>query len=421
MPRHVELAARRVPLVALIGASAALVLALVAAVLVVPSGDRASEQESEIRALIESSAVELEIEQVSRLDGGGEPRFAVGLRLIDEPDADAAGELLAALFDETYAVASVDLRFTDGPSLHAAEMERTHREWAELVDYAAGLRACELTVAQVGPTGMAVYRLGVAAQVDDPMTAYEELLADERPEWVSLGQVSIATPSGHWPKHTIDVGRELTPDERDHFRGLDRELASTVGGGERYLIRVTASLGDEQAEFVSRVVPAVPASVLDPTAPADRDRDRDRDRDPKHGDAPTAPEPGADPGTDPGTDGAAPAPASPSGPTGGGADAGGSGAPAGDGDSAGGADGGAAPAPEDPGTGGSTPVDEGRGDDDDDQGEDGDTATPQTRPNPDGPVRPDTGPGDRPNPNSTAPNPNSAKPRTIVGDSAALD
>ena len=271
MPQSSPTSARRAPLAALIGVATALVLALVLGVLqfFLP-GERVGRQEAAIRAVVDDAAVAASYD-ISTIDGStGAARFVVGLDLAPEIDDLATGALLTALFEGDYSVGVVDLRYQPGNSLRVAAMHRGPAEFAEVVDYGEQLPACDATISQLGPTGMAVYRLDLEATVADPLTSYERLLEDARPDWLSLGQLYLTTASGQWPKHIIEAGRELTPEERERFRELDAELSATISPGEKYSLQVVSRLGEARAQFTSRVVPAVPPSPIDPTSgPAD--------------------------------------------------------------------------------------------------------------------------------------------------------
>lgn len=258
------------------GALGSVALLLIGMLAVITSllepGQRKSMQEALIREAVDDSAIAASYE-LTPTATAGVSNVELTVRLALEPDADqaVAGRLLTTLFGSELDVAAVVYIFGDAHELRANRLERDPAEWTELVTFVGSLEPNTAELTQLGPAGVATYRLDVAASQADPALGYERLTSAERPEWLSFGHVVVQTESGQWPKRTIDAGRPLTEAELKEFRRLDDELAKTLKPDEKYAVSVVTELGNEVAKFDTRVIPALkgPQISEEPTPGSD--------------------------------------------------------------------------------------------------------------------------------------------------------
>lgn len=273
--------------VAVLG-TAAVVLVLVMTGIVGPFGNSAR-HEAEIRSAVDRAGV-AETYELTRLPGSPASPGGYTLTLSLEKDANAlsAGTLMSTLFGGGLPVEAVNLVYSPSQRIYISSIEREAAQWAALVEFGETLVACNAELSQLGPIGMATYRLDLATETADPQTVYEDLLDAPRPEWVTFGDVHVSTPSGVWPKRTIHAGRDLTVDELDHFEHLVADLGEKAGPNDAYEVEVISTLGHDVAEFRTRILP----DAITPTFTTDTGHDPvvpvtpSPSTDPTRGDAP---------------------------------------------------------------------------------------------------------------------------------------
>ena len=264
MPLPRSARARRTIVGASIGAlGAALAAIVLLATGVIAPFDSPSRQEADIRSAVDGSGIAASYE-LTRMPAGASSTdgYALTLSLDRHASADSTGTLMSTLFADSLRVESIDLVYGPAQRIHVTNISREAAQWAALVDFGRDLIACDGELTQLGPNGMATYRLDLDSTTSDPAAVYEHLLDASRPEWVTFGDVHVTTPNGMWPKRSIQAGRELTADELAQFEALDAQLGSEAGPNEAYEVEVISILGHDDAEFRSRIVPDATAPTF---------------------------------------------------------------------------------------------------------------------------------------------------------------
>ncbi|KAB1643878.1 hypothetical protein [Gulosibacter chungangensis] len=233
----------------------AVVVVLVVALLIVhfsTANNKASAQEELIRQTVSDSGVATDYNILKVSDGDSGYTLSISLKQ-DAPPA-ATGELLHTLYGDIEAVSRVNLSFTETQSLSTSKLERSTQQWTDLVGHVESAGAVTATFSQVGPTGAATYWLDLTTYATDPAAEYERIQEIHRPAWLTYGNLQLTTSPDSWPALLISAGRDITPDELNTFRSLNRELAATVKEGEHYELKMHVELGAESAEFEMRII-----------------------------------------------------------------------------------------------------------------------------------------------------------------------
>ncbi|MDJ1372390.1 hypothetical protein C7K25_13605 [Gulosibacter molinativorax] len=232
-----------------------MVVALVVAWLVVhfsATNTKAVAQEELIRAAVDDSDVVTGYTVLKVAEG--KPGFTLEIHICEGAAPTSVGALMQSLYGEIESVAKVDLTFANEHKLNTTRLERSESQWGALIEHVTSAGPATASVNQVGPAEEATYWLNMTSFVADPATEYERIQTLERPEWLTHGTVDLATPPGSWPSLGISAGREVTSDELDTFRTLERELAASLKEGENYELKMHVELGGDAAEFEMRII-----------------------------------------------------------------------------------------------------------------------------------------------------------------------
>lgn len=233
----------------------AVVVVLVVAWLVVhfsTASNKANAQEELIRQTVSDSGVAADYNILKVTDG--DSGYTLNVSLKKDAPSDATGELLHTLYGDLDSVSRVNLTFTETQSLSTSKLERSTQQWTALVGHVESAGPVTATFSQVGPTGAATYWLDMTSYAADPAAEYERLQKLDRPGWLTHGNLQLTTSPDSWPALLINAGRDITPEELNTFRSLNRELAATVNKGEHYELKMHVALGAESAEFEMRII-----------------------------------------------------------------------------------------------------------------------------------------------------------------------
>ena len=238
-----------------VGGTGILASALFFSGIIDPLGS-AARQEAEIRNVVSTSGV-VDHYELTRMPSTSvdNASYTLTLDLETHPDAEMAGNLMSKLFDDSLRVHAIDLVYNPEQRIQVSQFKRDASEWSELVQFGHLLGECNAKLSQLGPAGLATYRLDLVAATADPAANYTALIGQMRPEWITFGDVMMTTSEGVWPKHTIRAGRDLTRQELAEFAELDAQLAEDAGPNGAYELEVITTLGHDRAEFYSRILP----------------------------------------------------------------------------------------------------------------------------------------------------------------------